>query len=116
MAENEKARCLEFLLEEAKKEVGEKQNWIDMCHDVQYTQAETLGQKSREIQRLTQENVRLQQENAALHALHYEAKLAAPSPKTMLVNDLHDQKLHLPLSLLPDFHGALQGPGHLQAD
>ena len=57
MAENEKARCLEFLLEEAKKEVGEKQNWIDMCHDVQYTQAETLGQKSREIQRLTQENV-----------------------------------------------------------
>ena len=88
---------LEFLLSEAKKEVREKRNMIDTYQDLQYTQAETLGQKSREIQRLAQENARLQQENAALHALQLEAKVAAVSPKTMIVNDIHDQKLHLPI-------------------
>ncbi len=88
---------LEFLLSEVKKEVGEKQNWIDMCHDLQHTQTETLGQKSREIQRLQQENARLQQENTTLHDLQLEAKVAAVSPKTMIVNDIHDQKLHLPI-------------------
>jgi hypothetical protein len=70
---------------------------IDTYQDLQYTLSEELCQKSRYLQRLQKQNARFQQENAALHVLHLETKLAAAAPKTMIVNDIHDQKLHLPL-------------------
>ena len=98
---------LEFLLAEVRKEVREKRNMIDTYQDLQYTLAEELGQKSRYLQRLQKQNARLQQENAALHVLHLETKLAAAAPKTMTVNDIHDEKLHLPL---PGFEEGGEGP------
>ena len=87
---------LETLLEEAKKEIREKQHWIDMFHDLQYRQGERIRQKSRE-------NKRVQKENASLRQEVIQAKVAdkvaatVSSKTTMMVKDLHDQELDLPL-------------------
>jgi hypothetical protein len=96
---------LGILLGEARKEVNEKQRWIEMLHDSLTKKGVTIGKHEREITRLQTENdvqgvqlgehegeiKRLQAENDALR----QTSLGKVS--TMLVKDLQDNEVSVPL-------------------
>ena len=96
---------LGILLGEARKEVNEKQRWIEMLHDSLTKNGVTIGKHEREITRLQKDNdvhdvqlgeqegeiTRLQAENDALR------EISLGKVTTMVVKDLQDKEVSVPL-------------------